>query len=90
MCMYEQQDAVLRKATVDLLQRSPGYELRSPSRTLFQNAREQPVSPDPAFKPILDDMTADEELTHANNFAMLCAVPIAFNVRFPLQSPPIA
>jgi hypothetical protein len=90
MRMYEQQDAVLRKATTDLLQSAPGYELKSPSKTLFQNAREQPVSPDPAFKPILDVMTADEELSHANNFAVLCAVPIAFNVRFPLQIPPFA
>ena len=79
--MYEQQDSTLRQATADLLKRSPGHELRSPSKLLFQNAREHAAPPDASLKPIVDQITADEELVHANEFWKFFIVPIVINVR---------
>ena len=81
--MYEQQDAVLRQATADLLQRAPGHELQSPANKLFQNAREHAASPDPALQPVVDQVVADEELAHANDFWKFFALPIAINVYAP-------
>jgi hypothetical protein len=88
--MYEQQDSALRQATADLLRRSPGHELQSPSKRLFQNARETPVSPDASLKPVVDEIIADEELVHANDFWKFFTVPIIINVNplAPIASPP--
>ena len=85
--MYEQQDAVLRHATADLLQRAPGHELRSPPSKLFQNARETPVPPSATMKSVVDEIAADEELEHANDFWKFFLLPIAINVRARLPSP---
>jgi hypothetical protein len=88
--MYEQQDIVLRQATADLLKRAPGHELKSPSKQLFQNAREQPLPPDASLKPVVDEIVSDEELAHANDFWKFFTVPIIINVRSPASARAVA
>ena len=75
--MYQQQDDRLRDATAQLLSRSPGHELRSPSSQLFKNAREHPLPPHPELKVLADDIKEEEELAHANDFWLLWLLPLA-------------
>ena len=81
--MYEQQDAILRQATADLLRRAPGHELECPSKLLFQNAREDAAPPDPSFRQVVDEIHGDEELAFAKDFSKYFVLPIAYNVYMP-------
>ena len=85
--MCEQQDAVLRQATADLLRRAPGHELECPSKLLFQNAREDAAPPDPSFRQVVDEIHGDEELAFAKDFSKYFVLPIAYNVYMP--PPPV-
>ena len=78
--MYQQQDDRLRDATAQLLSRSPGHELRSPSSQLFKNAREHPLPPHPELKVLADDIKGEEEVAHANDMWMLSLLPLATSV----------
>ncbi len=86
-CMYEQQDAVLRQATSDILRRTPGFELQSPSKLLFQNSRETASPPDPSFRDIVDEIHGKEELAYANDFYKFFVLPIVYNVSLPSLPP---
>ena len=74
MCMC----TCLHHTLSQLLTRSPGHELRSPDKRLFQNAREHALPPHPELQALADGLAQEDEMEHANDLLMVAVLPLAY------------